>query len=396
MPTPSTRSVPPRRTAPSRQSTRRPLSDLLPPGELADEVAAGHVRRTQHPTLGLSVYAYTARCVFAEHWTDVTAWCRGLVVDDTTGEIVAHPFRKFFNADQHWAGSPFAPPLSPDEPFAVYDKLDGSLGIVFHFADRWHVATKSAFTSEQAVWGQKWLDARDTSALRPGTTYLAEIIHPGNRIVVDNGDLAGLVLLAAFGPDGTELPLAQAASAWATVGGDHAVVRTHTVGSLDELLRLARDSRGLDGAALSGVRAEGWVVRFASGMRVKVKLADYVRLHGAMSRTTERSVWEALFAGVDVADLFDRMPDEFRTWILDTAARLRGAHAERMAGAQATYAEIGPTPDRRTFAERVRDPRYAAFKGALFLLLDGRSIDRWAWLAVKPPTGAPFRPAETG
>lgn len=375
-------------------STRRPLSDLLPPTELADEVAAGHVRRTRHPSLPLSVYAYTPRCVFGDHWTDVTAWCRGLVVDDTTGEIVANPFRKFFNADQHLAGSPYATPLSPDEPFDVYDKLDGSLGIVFHFADRWHVATKSAFASEQAVWGQRWLAARDTSALRPGTTYLAEIIHPGNRIVVDNGALEGLVLLGAFAADGTEVPLPDAAAAWVATGGT--VVRTHTVGSLDELLRLAADDRGLDGTALSGARAEGWVVRFASGLRVKVKLADYVRLHGALSRTTERSVWEALSAGADIADLFERMPDEFRTRILDTAARLRAAHAECIAAARAAYADIGPTPDRRAFAERVRDPRYAASKSALFLLLDGRPIDRWAWGQVKPPVGPPFRPAEIG
>ncbi|WP_436775512.1 T4 RnlA family RNA ligase [Yinghuangia sp. YIM S09857] len=384
---------------PSTTTTRptwRPLSDLLPPDELAAEVAAGHVRRTPHPALPLSVYAYTPRCVFSNHWTPVTAWCRGLVVDDTSGEIIAHPFRKFFNADQHQAGSPFAPPLPTDEPFEVYDKLDGSLGIVFHFADRWHVATKSAFASEQAVWGRKWLDGRDTSGLRPGATYLAEIIHPGNRIVVDNGDREGMVLLGAFGPDGGELPLARAAEAWRTTGGDAAVVRPHTVGSLDELLRLAHDSRGLDGDALSGVQAEGWVVRFASGLRVKIKLADYVRLHGAMTHTTERSVWEALAAGAEVAELFDRMPDEFRTWVLDTAARLRGAHADRMAAARAAYAEIGPTPDRRTFAERVQDPRYRALKGALFLLLDDRPIDRWAWQAVKPPPGAPFRPAEIG
>ncbi|WTW95021.1 hypothetical protein OG216_17260 [Streptomycetaceae bacterium NBC_01309] len=90
------------------------------------------------------------------------------------------------------------------------------------------------------------------------------------------------------------------------------------------------------------------------------------------------------------------MPDEFRAWILDTAARLRGAHARHMAATRAAYAEIGSAPDRRTFAERVRDPRHAAYKGGLFLLLDDRPIDRWAWLAVKPPTGPPFRPAEIG
>jgi RNA ligase len=366
----------------------------MPVDELAHEVAAGRVRRTRHGSLPLSVYSYGPQCVFDNHWTPVTVRCRGLIVDDETGEVMASAFPKFFNADQHRPDTPYAPPLPRDEPFEVYDKLDGSLGIVFHYADRWHVATKSAFTSDQARWAQRWLDARDTAALRPGTTYLAEIIYPANRIVVDNGDAESLALIGVFGADCAELPLADGASAWLALGGD--VVRTRQVASFDELVRRARTDTGLDGGPVAGTEAEGWVVRFASGLRVKVKLADYVRLHGALSRTTERSVWETLAAGRDPAALFERMPDEFRDWVVEKAAALRAAHAAWMRDAEAAYAAIGPTPDRRTFAGRAREERFRAHRSALFLLLDGRPIADLAWRAVRPAAGPPFRPMESG
>ncbi|MCZ0978435.1 RNA ligase [Streptomyces diastatochromogenes] len=189
------------------------LHDLMPADELAAALADGHVTRKRHPGLPLSIYTYTRACQYAQHWNRATTRCRGLVADDTTGRIVALPLPKFFNLSEHAGGRPYAPPL-PDEPFEVYDKVDGSLAVVFHYADRWHVASKGSFTSGQATWAQRRLDAADTTGLTPGTTYLAEMLYPGNRIVVNYGERRDLVLLAAFGPDGTETPLAEAAEGW--------------------------------------------------------------------------------------------------------------------------------------------------------------------------------------
>lgn len=368
------------------------LSELLREDELAEEVAAGRVKRTRHPELPLSIYAYGPRCVFDNHWTDVTRRTRGLIVDDDTSDVVAVPFPKFFNADQHAAGSPFAGPLPVDEAFEVQEKIDGSLAIVFHYAGRWHAATKSSFRSDQARWAQAWLDARDTSALSPGTTYLAEIVFPANRIVVDNGARETLVLLGGYGPDTAETPLADLAPAWRALGGD--IVRTHTT-TLADLLDHAANNRSIDGRSVSGTDAEGWVVRYSSGLRVKIKTRDYLRLHATLTRTTERSVWEHLSTGGDPAALFDRMPDEFRTWILAVATRLHAEQQAWQATVQAAFDTIGPVADRRTFAQHVQaHPR--GHRSALFLLHDGRPIDDLAWRVVKPPPGDPYRIPEIG
>lgn len=175
------------------------LADILDPAALAAEIADERVTRKTHPTLPLSILTYSRTCQYDNHWTEITTRCRGLVVDESTGRIAAWCLPKFFNHSQHNGQYPFAPPL-PTEPFEVYDKVDGSLAIVFHFAGAWRVASKGSFISEQAQWAQQHLDRADTGALDVTVTYLAEALYPENRIVVNYGERRDLVLLA--GQDG--------------------------------------------------------------------------------------------------------------------------------------------------------------------------------------------------
>jgi len=211
------------------------LHELIPADELAAAIDAGLVTRKQHPTLPLSIYTYTRTAQYSRAWTTATLRCRGLIADDTTGDIVAWPFPKFFNVGEHALGHDYAPPL-PDEPFRIYDKVDGSLGIVFYYGGRWHVASKGSFVSEQALWAQARLDRRTTGYLIPGNTYLVEIIYPENRIVVDYGDREDLVLLGAFNADGREWKLDFVADDWTGIG---TVVKTWPALPLAELVKLA-------------------------------------------------------------------------------------------------------------------------------------------------------------
>ncbi|MFI5828784.1 RNA ligase [Streptomyces sp. NPDC051578] len=263
------------------------LHDLLPAQELKAAIDAGHVTRKAHPELPLSIYTYTRTAQYERVWNQVTTRCRGLVADDTTSRIVALPLPKFFNVGEHESGQPYAPSL-PDEPFEVYDKVDGSLAVVFHYAGTWRAASKGSFISEQATWAQRRLDGRDTARLVPGVTYLAEVLYPQNRIVVDYGDRRDLVLLAAFGRDGTEVPLAEAAGHWRGIGS---VVTVWPAMPLAELLALTESSTLPGGAPATGTDAEGFVLRFASGVRAKAKIAEYVRLHKVLTGVTERDIW---------------------------------------------------------------------------------------------------------
>jgi hypothetical protein len=53
-----------------------------------------------------------------------------------TKRIVATPFPKFFNAGEHNG-------TIPALPFEVFEKVDGSLGILYHFDGAWGASTKT-------------------------------------------------------------------------------------------------------------------------------------------------------------------------------------------------------------------------------------------------------------
>ncbi|MFF8805660.1 T4 RnlA family RNA ligase [Streptomyces omiyaensis] len=392
------------------------LDALMPPQELAAAVEAGHVTRKAHPELPLSIYTYTRSCQYEGVWNGVTLRCRGLVADDRTGRIVALPLPKFFNVSEHESGRPYAPAL-PDEPFEVYEKVDGSLGLVFHYEGRWRVASKGSFTSTQATWAQRRLDGADTARLVPGVTYLMEIVYPQNRIVVDYGDRRDLVLLAAFGPDGVEVGLAEAAEAWRGVGS---VVTVHPPMPLDALVKLAETNTLPDGAAATGTDAEGFVLRFASGVRAKAKLAEYVRLHKVLTGVTARDIWRghgiqrfagtsakrlAQGLGLSVAELggirsrggrpldalLEQVPDEFDAWVRSVIAGLEETYAARQRAIDEAYARLEPlAADRGAFARaagRLADP---GLRSAVFLRLDGRATDLFVWRSLRPETADPF------
>ncbi|MFD9617549.1 RNA ligase [Streptomyces virginiae] len=389
------------------------LHDLMPAQALAESIDAGYVTRKSHPELPLSIYTYTRTAQYDRVWNDVTTRCRGLVADDTTGAVVALPLPKFFNVGEHESGQPYAPAL-PDEPFEVYDKVDGSLAVVFHYAGRWRVASKGSFISAQATWAQRTLDGRDTGALRPGTTYLAEILYPQNRIVVDYGDRRDLVLLAAFGPDGTEVPLAEAAPHWEGIGS---VVTVWPAMPLHELIALAESNTLPGGASATGTQAEGFVLRFASGVRAKAKLAEYVRLHRVLTKATERDIWRAhgiqRFAGLPLGQLaqglgttaaeieasggkpldalLDQVPDEFDVWVRKVIERLESEAALRERAIDEAYAGLAHlAADRGAFARAVKALPEREIRAAMFLRLDGRSTELAVWRNVRPETSDPF------
>lgn len=369
------------------------LDELFDPGDLTAAIDAGHVTRKPHPDLPLSILTYSRVCQYDNIWNPVTMTCRGLIVDNTTDEVVAYPFPKIFVTDMHDRGFDFAPPL-PTEPFMICEKLDGSLIIVFHYDGRWHTASKGSFISEQAQWAQAWIDARDTSRLDPKLTYLAEAIYPGNRIVVDYGSLEELVLLAAYDPaDGTEAtfgftrrlewgPIGRMATSWG-VGDD-----------VSELAAQAAANRAMDGKEAGGHDEEGYVIRFANGQRAKVKLAAYLVLHKLFTGTNERTVWEVLKSGQDPAVLFDTAPDEFADWTRGVADILRKRHAtivDEAVGAYGTIVAALPEGyDRKTFALAAIQSEY---KSALFMIHDGNDakVSGWAWDQIRPRGDQPFK-----
>ena len=183
----------------------------------------GLISVQKHPTEDLFIFNYTHACQYSQAWDDVTEQCRGLILDGA-GNCVARPFRKFYNMEEHVEKGRKMPEGKPK----IYDKMDGSLGVMYWASGKPSIATRGSFTSDQAVKANEMLlkkigemgdDAGFLEELKD-KTLLFEIIFPANQIVVNYGDREDLVFLGAIdiatGKDETE-EAREALKGWFTV-----------------------------------------------------------------------------------------------------------------------------------------------------------------------------------
>lgn len=332
----------------------------------------GYVFVQRHPAQDLYIYNYTPKAQYERLWNDVTLQCRGLILDGNGG-VVARPFRKFFNLEE----------VSnlPAEPFEVYEKLDGSLGILYWAGEQAFIATRGSFTSEQSRKANQILHARYGHVLprlERKHTYLFEIIYPENRIVVDYGPQEDLVLLAVIETaTGRELPLIEV--------GFPVVERYNGLINLATIREKAARNK------------EGFVVKFASGYRVKVKFAEYVRLHRILTRVSSKHIWEYLRDDRPMEELLEQVPDEFYQWVRVTENGLKARYAAIEKEAKDQYAvllrQLGEGFSRKDFAAlatQYLNPHL------LFGLLDGKDLGGRIWKMVEPEFDKPFKTAEEG
>lgn len=348
------------------------LDEVCDPALLASMLAERLVKVQRHPSLNLFIYNYTQLCAFQGQWNEVTRACRGLIVDGS-GFVVARPFVKFFNLSEHSGES------LPGGPVHVTDKLDGSLGIVYPAGDRWAVATRGSFASDQARHASELLARKYPDAgLNPDWTFLVEVIYPENRIVVDYGDLDDLVLLGAVETSsGRSVPLADAAAVW-----PGPVVQEFDYVSLEEAL----------GAPVRP-GAEGLVVHFVDeDFRVKLKQDEYVRLHRIVTGVSERRVWEALSQGLDISQWLEAVPDEFFAFVTGTRDRLLREHAARVVELEDRFRILRDrlgSADRKDYAQAILAQSDWPLHRGLFSVLDGKDVSDLVWRSLRPAEHVP-------
>jgi RNA ligase len=341
------------------------LHEVLDPVELANAVDNGLVRLQRHPSRPFVIYNYTEACQYSGAWSPVTLACRGLIVD-ADGRIAARPMSKFFNhSESH------APVLEPTAKVTVTEKMDGSLGVIYHDGAGYAVATRGSFASDQALHATEVLRSRyGTFAAPAGLTVLVEIIYPGNRIVVDYRGLDDLVLLGAV-----EIATGRVLGPEAVPEWPGPVVESFTYSTFAEALAAPpRDGR------------EGMVVRAdATGELVKIKYAEYVRLHRLVTGLTPRSVWEILATGGDLDALTEPLPDEFHVWVNGIATGLMAEVDERAAAVEDAYAKIvAGLPAGWGRKEFAAEALRSVYRGELFLRLDDKDYRPGLWQRVRP------------
>jgi RNA ligase len=320
----------------------------------------GLLYKQTHPTLPLTIWNYTDKVQYEGLWDEVTLSCRGLVTDDI-GIVVASPFKKFFNIEEG--------KHTPTSEFDVYEKMDGSLIIVFWYDGGWLVASRGSFTSEQAVAASKIFFDKLEHNFSIGITYLFEFTANWNRIVVDYGDEDNLTLLGAIRTN-DEIEATYEQLEMIAKGANCDVVKKYDgIQDYTTLKGIIKDDQ------------EGFVVRFSNGNRIKIKGEEYLRLHKVMTNLSTTAVWEALSIGGNMDDLLKDVPDEFYGKVKEYEKSLIVQFNRLEEEYQNHFDSIKGLGTRKFFAQTALKFQHPSI---LFGMLDGKDTSPIIWKIIKP------------
>jgi RNA ligase len=328
----------------------------------------GHLFKQNHPTLPLSIWNYSPEVQYRQLWDDITLQCRGKVTDNE-GNVVARPFKKFFNIEEG--------KHNPTEEFEVFEKMDGSLGILFNYKDEWILTTRGSFTSEQSKKGRELLEKYPLEKLDKNNTYLFEILFIENRIVVDYKGYEGLVLLGAFNTEtGEEVPYSELK----LLEGFDIVKKYDGIKDYTTLKSLIDNN------------AEGFVVRFSNGDRMKIKGEEYLRLHKIMTNISTTGVWEHLSTGGDINELLKNVPDEFYKKVKQYSDTLKYGFYQISEDCGKShdyfrygkYNDIEVEPTKKEYAEHVMKNSHPPYRSVMFAMWDRKPYNKLIWNILKP------------
>lgn len=343
-----------------------------------------YISAQKHPTEDLYILNYTQKCQFEPFWTPETMACRGLIIRSDR-EIVARPFDKFFNVGEQ----PVSMPTTVK--FSAWDKLDGSLGILYQMLDgRYAIATRGSFTSEQAIKATEMFNdvINSQTSLAPfksGMTYLFEIIYPQNRIVVDYKGESKLVFLGARSINTGKI---------------------YTPDWFPDIAVHFERAYPISDYKTPRNNAEGVVLYYENDYMVKVKYEEYVRLHRLVTGVTARRIWDILRQNkvsqlgeqkVVLKDMLERVPEEFADWVNQTARDLisefvvcEGACMNITNQAR----EMDGRREQAIFIQKMTESIKDGTHGVCFAMLDNKSYSDIIWKMLKPKHELPFRKDE--
>ncbi len=349
-------------------------------------IDARYINVQKHPTEDLFIYNYSKSCQYEQLWNEITTQCRGLIMDGQ-GNVVARPFKKFFNWEQHESYE------IPKTSFVAYEKMDGCLGILY-----WdskgdpYISTRGSFTSDQSKAANKFLQNNEELFLAAknfdrSLTYCFEVIHPSYRIVVDYGKRKDLVLLGVIDTQTGE-------------DVDFPDTPFTTVKVYDGI----KDFKELKDLNIDN--SEGFVLRFKDGFRMKIKFEEYCRLHSILTQVSSKTIWRCLRHETDFKEMLENVPDEFYTWVENKKEELIKEFETVEADAHEYLRKVlNKFPDDTVKELRVGTKRREVAMELLkqkkksrlaFAIFDAKNYDDMIWRKIEPIFETPFLNNEEG
>jgi RNA ligase len=353
--------------------------------ELDKLVDSGHLRKVISPCSKFKIYNYTDHCTFDRNWNEHTLNARGTVYEIDTGKIVARAFPKFFNYSELDDSKKDYVNSCAAEKMEVYEKADGSLGILGFYGGKWRITTRGSFTSDQAVYAsQKLLPKYDMSEQDKDSTYMVEIVYPQNKIIVDYGDTKELVLLSAISIETGGSPMWEYNERVAKETGMR-LCKKYDISTIEELVELQNTLPYTE---------EGFVARFPGKNieRVKFKSLEYLKVAKIMNHMSPLSFWGAMIDGKVRVDFMEQLPEEFRIEADKLLATMELKYDECRAEVLSEFANImmtlggdGSIDDciRKDLGLYLKD-NDVKHSSAMFSMLLGKNIDKYIMKTIRP------------
>lgn len=232
--------------------------------------------------------------------------CRGLVIDlADNNRVVSMAYKKFWNY-----GEVHGDNINLDTT-RLYEKLDGSLLVLFHYNGEWHTSTTGTPDASGIcdMWGGSfnslfWHVFNELGYELPQSTdycYIFELITVYNQVVIPT-EKSRLVLHGvrnlADGCGGYELAPESAAE---MLGLNYELVKTYDLPKTwPAITQFIREQSGLE--------FEGLVAVDHQFHRLKLKNAEYVFLHHSLSRFSLKHALEIIFTG-EVSEVIAYKPE---------------------------------------------------------------------------------------
>ncbi len=326
--------------------------------QIEKEVELGYIIKQKYETL--AHYNYNRTATFERRWNDATIIARGLIIDEANRDIIAQPFKKFFN--YHEIHQHTIPLHLPHETTI---KFDGVFAYSFYykgemkFATRWNINTEKAQLAE-SMFKQNHTDLK----LPEHINVMYEVIHPETKILCDY-DYSALVVIGAYdlktGKDFNHTELDDFCTEHGLTVVEKAPYDIFTVLSM---------------ASTLDKNKEGWVIRFDNGLRIKVKGKEYVELARLMHGFSDKQLtlqWSK-YKGSEIRSN-PTIPEEFRDLLGNKLDKLDAYETKLLKEIEKEYATLKHAENQKEFADWVIANYKSPMTAFLFKRRAGKSLN---------------------
>lgn len=272
---------------------------------------------------------------------------RGIILEKETYRIVCHPFHKFFNY-----GEENAAPIDWSS-VVIEEKLDGSI-MKMYFYEKWRVSSNSCIEAKDdfRTMFDECLEKYPSFSyenLNKDMTYLFELIHPNNPIVIRYKEKRLVHIGTRNNVTGQEIR--------EQLDPFH-FPRTYPLETLDDCLTFVRDDHFQD---------EGFVVVDGNFHRIKIKSPRYIHSHLIKSKvSTDAGLLECVLLN-ETSEYLTYFPEDLEK-VEDYRAKIKSFENKM----KESFMNLNRGTNRKDFALSVKDRIPRELSSIVFKLYDGR------------------------